>query len=401
LRNLSLWCASLLCVSAVAVFAQQADAPRKSAAKVPAFTVAQAERGKDVYAANCTGCHLAGLDGSSNPTANVKGAPLIGARFVQDFGEAKISGLFNKMQRDMPNGKPGSLTEQQYLDLTAYVLQQNKYPAGDAELTVDAATDIWIPGAGGAEGIANNTYVSGVGCLNQDPTRSWMLTKAQELKKSDAAPGATPVAFTTAPGEYTFRLLNAYNYTPEPQNGHQVRVSGYLVRLGAEIRVYVQDLQMVSATCGNAGAATAPVVRAAPVLVQPPQPPAAALPPPPRIQTVWSGVYSEAQAFRGEKVADTQCQGCHGAGLAGGDSGPKLVGDDFLAAWTGQSVSRLFDYIHDRMPSNAPGTLKEEDVASVTAYILKVNGMPSGRQELPTREAMGQISILAAKPANP
>ena len=29
-------------------------------------------------------------------------------------------------------------------------------------------------------------------------------------------------------------------------------------------------------------------------------------------QTVWSGVYSEAQAFRGEKVSDTKCIGCHG-----------------------------------------------------------------------------------------
>ena len=36
-------------------------------------------------------------------------------------------------------------------------------------------------------------------------------------------------------------------------------------------------------------------------------------------QTVWSGVYSEAQAYRGEKVVDTVCLGCHGAGLEGGD----------------------------------------------------------------------------------
>ena len=52
-------------------------------------------------------------------------------------------------------------------------------------------------------------------------------------------------------------------------------------------------------------------------------------------QTVWSGVYSEAQAYRGEKVADTTCIGCHGAGLTGGDSGPKLVGEKFLANWSG------------------------------------------------------------------
>ena len=240
-------CAALLCAGAAA--AQTPEPPRKTVAKVPAFSLAQAARGKAAYDANCTGCHLAGLDGSANPTANAKGAPLIGSRFVQDFGEGKVSALFNKMQRDMPGGKPGSLTEQQYLDIVSFVLQQNKFPAGQVELTVEAATDVWIPGAGGAEGLVNYTYVSGVGCLNQDPTRSWMLVKAQELKKTDVA--AAPAALSGEPGEYTFRLLNAYNYSPEPQNGHMVRVSGYLVRLGAEIRVFVQQLQPAGASCGN------------------------------------------------------------------------------------------------------------------------------------------------------
>ncbi|MBV9548843.1 MAG: cytochrome c [Alphaproteobacteria bacterium] len=116
-------------------------------------------------------------------------------------------------------------------------------------------------------------------------------------------------------------------------------------------------------------------------------------------QTVWGGIYSETQAFRGEKVADTMCSGCHGAGLAGGDSGPKLVGDDFLSAWNATSVGDLYGYILEKMPHDAPGTLKPEDVVSVTAYILSVNNMPSGRQALPTEpEALSQITILAAKP---
>jgi mono/diheme cytochrome c family protein len=235
----------------MAVSAQPADAPRKTVTRNPVFTAAQADRGKEAYAANCSGCHLAGLDGSANPTANAKGSPLIGPHFVQDFGESKVSALFNRMQRDMPKDKPGTLTEKQYLDIASYVLQQNKFPAGPDELTVELATDVWVPGAGGAEGLVDYTYVSGVGCLQQDPTRSWMLVKAQGLKKTDAAAGATPVAFTDGAGEYTFRLLNAYKYSPEPQNGRRVRIDGYLVRLGAEIRVYVQQLQPAGASCGN------------------------------------------------------------------------------------------------------------------------------------------------------
>ena len=51
------------------------------------------------------------------------------------------------------------------------------------------------------------------------------------------------------------------------------------------------------------------------------------------------------------------------------------------------------------MPDNAPGTLKQEDVATVIAYILKVNDMPSGKQELPAqRDALAQITILATRP---
>ena len=116
-------------------------------------------------------------------------------------------------------------------------------------------------------------------------------------------------------------------------------------------------------------------------------------------QTVWGGVYSEAQAFRGEKVADTQCQGCHGAGLTGGDSGPKLVGDKFLSDWNATTVGDLYGLILEKMPHDAPGTLKKEDVANVTAYILQLNSMPSGRQELPPdADALKQIAILAEKP---
>jgi hypothetical protein len=166
-----------------------------------------------------------------------------------------VSALFNKMKRDMPAGKPGALTDQQYLDAASFVLQRNSFPAGAAELTSDTAGEVWIPGAGGAEGLENYTYVSGVGCLYQDPTRSWLLTKAQELKKTEVpGAGAAPAAIGASadgPGEFTFRLLDAFHYNPEPHNGHKVLVSGYMVRLGAEIRVNVESLQMVAASCGN------------------------------------------------------------------------------------------------------------------------------------------------------
>jgi mono/diheme cytochrome c family protein len=214
------------------------------------YTAAQAERGKNVYEANCVNCHLPDLDGSSKPGTDARGAPLVGTRFIQDFGESKVSALFNKMKRDMPSGRPGTLTDQEYLDATSFVLQRNRFPSGTKELTEESAGEFWIPGAGGAEGLQNYVFVTTVGCLHQDPTRSWFVTNAHELKQTDPAAAAT-VAMPDGPGEFTFRLLDAISYKPEPHNGHRVRITGYMVRLGAEIRVNVQSLQMVGSSCGK------------------------------------------------------------------------------------------------------------------------------------------------------
>jgi mono/diheme cytochrome c family protein len=116
-------------------------------------------------------------------------------------------------------------------------------------------------------------------------------------------------------------------------------------------------------------------------------------------QTIWSGVYTEAQAFRGEKVADTLCAGCHGPGLNGGDSGPKLVGEMFLANWSTQSVGELFGWMREAMPAEAPGTLSKEDASAVLAYILQLNKMPAGKQALSTDvEELNRIEIVADKP---
>ena len=245
--------ACALAVLCVAVVAAQDDAKSRKTVREAVYTSAQAERGKLVYEANCVTCHLDDLEGSANPTAGARGAPLVGTRFVQDFGESKVSALFNKMKRDMPSGRPGSLTDQEYLDVATYVLHKNKFPAGAAELTSDVADNVWIPGAGGGEGLQNYTFVSAVGCLHQDPTRSWLLTKAEELKKTDPSASAAvdPGASTRPAGEFTFRLLDAISHNPEPHNGHKVRVTGHMVRLGAEIRVNVTSLQMVGASCGS------------------------------------------------------------------------------------------------------------------------------------------------------
>ena len=251
MRNVAVGFAGVIfCIAVTTGLGAQETVARKTVREA-VYTDAQAQRGQKVYEANCVTCHLPELDGSANPDAGARGAPLVGTRFVQDFGESRVSALFNKMKRDMPSGRPGALTDQEYLDATAFVLQRNKFPAGAVELTEETAGEFWIPGAGGAEGLENYTFVTTVGCLQQDPTRSWLLTSAQGLKKTEPSAVSAQGATADGTGEFTFRLLDAISYNPEPHNGHKMRVAGYMVRLGAEIRVNVQSLQMVGPSCGK------------------------------------------------------------------------------------------------------------------------------------------------------
>jgi hypothetical protein len=75
------------------------------------------------------------------------------------------------------------------------------------------------------------------------------------------------------------------------------------------------------------------------------------------------------------------------------------VGDVFLANWSTQPVSELFDWIRQAMPPDAAGTLSKEDTAAVVAYILKQNKMPAGKQALPSEtDELSRIKMTAEKP---
>jgi mono/diheme cytochrome c family protein len=113
-------------------------------------------------------------------------------------------------------------------------------------------------------------------------------------------------------------------------------------------------------------------------------------------RTTRDGVYTSAQAKRGEALYQKRCASCHGMAL-GGDVGPPLAGQDFLGVWNGQPLSNLFDKIHNTMPLDAPGTLTGPQAADVVAYILQANAFDAGRAELGASDAaLKQISLPTA-----
>jgi len=110
--------------------------------------------------------------------------------------------------------------------------------------------------------------------------------------------------------------------------------------------------------------------------------------------TVWSGVYTDAQAKRGlEKYAQV-CSNCHQADLSGSDQAPGLAGGEFLDRWEGQNLGDLADRIRTSMPQDDIGSLTVQMSADLTAYLLQANKFPAGSEELKAdRSFMKTIAI--------
>lgn len=100
-------------------------------------------------------------------------------------------------------------------------------------------------------------------------------------------------------------------------------------------------------------------------------------------RSVQQGVYTDAQAERGEKAYEFECGRCHGSTLAGGD-GPPLAGASFVSGWQDAPLSDLFAIVSDAMPQDAPGSLSPEVNADVLSFMLKANGFPAGTEDLPS-----------------
>ena len=112
--------------------------------------------------------------------------------------------------------------------------------------------------------------------------------------------------------------------------------------------------------------------------------------------TVNQGVYTQAQANRGQAIYKDRCASCHGDALLG-RNGPPLAGDDFLADWNGQPLSELFGKIKNTMPQDDPGKLTAEQAADSLAFILQTAKFPAGRSELRADEkVLKQIGWPAA-----
>ena len=59
------------------------------------------------------------------------GPELWGDAFLAQWENKDVGAFFTRIQTTMPEDAPGSISEAEVLDIIAYVLQTNGFPAGD------------------------------------------------------------------------------------------------------------------------------------------------------------------------------------------------------------------------------------------------------------------------------
>src|SRR5437868_6355273 len=223
LQQILLFC---LLVFPASVFAQE-NTPHKTTLD-GVFTAAQAERGKEAYAANCASCHAKDLAGQAGP-------PLQGQMFMDNWREDSVKVLYGYISTRMPQRAAGKLPEQTYLDILAHILSVNMLPAGSAELKADALDNIQLVGQNGPSEIPKFSLISLVGCLMKGETE-WKLTKASApVRSHDEKPRPDDVKASASKalgtGEYRLVYIDDLRpgFIPERHAGEKMHANGYLL----------------------------------------------------------------------------------------------------------------------------------------------------------------------------
>lgn len=98
------------------------------------FSVSQVEPGLEVYEQHCAICH-----GYTLQSGEMGGPPLTGKYFFDRWSGRTVGELLEYIHTNMPFGQGGTLTTTQYENVTAYVLDFNDFPAGEAPIGAESA----------------------------------------------------------------------------------------------------------------------------------------------------------------------------------------------------------------------------------------------------------------------
>jgi alcohol dehydrogenase (cytochrome c) len=98
------------------------------------YTRDQVNSGHGQYAAKCGVCHGANLQGGGAPELKGRG-------FAAKWNGKTLTDLYTYTRDQMPKGSGGSLSDQEYADIVAFMLAQNGLPAGSTKLQPKSPMD--------------------------------------------------------------------------------------------------------------------------------------------------------------------------------------------------------------------------------------------------------------------
>jgi mono/diheme cytochrome c family protein len=104
------------------------------------FSKAQVERGRAAYNAQCARCHGETLGGGENSPA------LVDEGFFKIWDGKSVGELVEYTRKTMPSDGPGTVSRRRCIDIAAYLLSANGFPAGDHDFPteLDALNQIAI-----------------------------------------------------------------------------------------------------------------------------------------------------------------------------------------------------------------------------------------------------------------
>jgi mono/diheme cytochrome c family protein len=206
------------------------------------FSTAQAERGRGLYADNCSECHGIALQGGEQKA-------LKGRQFWADWQETTVDYLLERVSKNMPYSEdgvlPGSLDMPTYLDIVAYLLSMNEFPSGPNELTAASSVGVQVIRQGGPSELPDRAFVHVVGCLAKGQGADWQLTK-----------GSRPVRILNGrPPDENIRLgdrdytLKFVTTALDSYIGHRVSVRATLIGEGGRDGLNFREVSSLNAVC--------------------------------------------------------------------------------------------------------------------------------------------------------
>ena len=241
-----------LCLTAVLAALCAAAAGAQAPAAEPRiwqgiFTAEQAARGKETYTTVCLRCHAGDLTGVTAPA-------LTGDRFFSSWGGEPIDRLFLKIRDTMPPNFGSIIDTRAKLDIVAYILQTNGFPAGTAELVAgaDDLSNAQILKKGQQAAVQNFSLVQTVGCLTRGDGGTWTLARtAEPLSTREETPSAQALqsAASRPLGTRTFVLHSVVPFGPEAHVGEKMEARGLVYLDPVDARMTLTSLQPTGATC--------------------------------------------------------------------------------------------------------------------------------------------------------